>query len=204
MASGELRRCAPLNLAYRFCRPLKNELWYNNCQRRTGMPRLMEKKDWMQTMADVGSADDIWFENVVGDTCTVSLSLPTAGRYKVIFVKLDGVPPVSTSSTSHSSRKISPKVRALRGAARLNDGREYKEILVDALAEKYEALWRRYSSDCRCEGVGCRCDRHTRQGRICQFAREGLGSSRIPKCLCRRSAIKPISNRETEMKGESP
>ena len=104
------------------------------------MPRLMEKKDWMQTMADVGSADDIWFENVVGDTCTVSLSLPTAGRYKVIFVKLDGVPPVSTSSTSHSSRKISPKVRALRGAARLNDSREYKEILADALAEKHEAL----------------------------------------------------------------
>ena len=104
------------------------------------MPRLMEKKDWMQTLADVGSADDVWIENVAGDACTVSLSLPTAGRYKVIFVKLDGVPPVSTSSTSHSSRKISPKVRALRGAARLNDSREYKEILVDALAEKHEAL----------------------------------------------------------------
>ena len=27
------------------------------------MPRLMEKKDWMQTMADVGPADDVWFEN---------------------------------------------------------------------------------------------------------------------------------------------
>ena len=90
------------------------------------MPRLMEKKDWMQTMADVGSADNVWYENVVGDTCTVSLSLPETGRYRVIFLKLDG--------------KISPKVRALRGAARLNDSREYKEILADALAEKYEAL----------------------------------------------------------------
>ena len=104
------------------------------------MPRLMEKKDWLQTMADVGSADDIWFENVAGDACTVSLSLPEAGRYRVIFVKLDGIPQVPSSLISHSSRKISPKVRALRGAARLNDGREYKEILADALAEKYEVL----------------------------------------------------------------
>ena len=104
------------------------------------MPRLMEKKDWMQTMADVGSADDVWFENVVGDDCTVSLSLPTAGRYRVIFVKLDGAPKVSSSSANHGSRKISPKVRALRGAARLNDSREYKEILADALTEKHEAL----------------------------------------------------------------
>ena len=104
------------------------------------MPRLMEKKDWMQTVADVESADDVWYENVVGDACTVSISLPAAGRYRVIFVKLNGVPQVPSPSTSHSSRKISPKVRALRGAARLNDGRAYKEILADALAEKYEAL----------------------------------------------------------------
>lgn len=104
------------------------------------MPRLMEKKDWMQTLADVGSADDVWFENVAGDACTVSLSLPEAGRYRVIFVKLDGDPPALSSSTSHSNRKISPKVRALRGAARLNDSRDYKEILADALAEKHEAL----------------------------------------------------------------
>ena len=104
------------------------------------MPRLMEKKDWMQTMADVGSADDVWFENVVGDACTVSLSLPEAGRYRVIFVKLDGVPTVSSSSTRHSNRKISQKVRALRGAAKLNDRRDYKEILADTLTEKHEAL----------------------------------------------------------------
>ena len=104
------------------------------------MPRLMEKKDWMQTMAAVGSANDVWFENVVGDARTVSLSLPEAGRYRVIFVKLDGAPPVSPSSTSHSNRKISPKVRALRGSARLNDSRDYKEILADALAERHEAL----------------------------------------------------------------
>ena len=48
------------------------------------MPRLMEKKDWMQTMADVGSADEVWFENVAGDACTVSLSLPEAGRVRAL------------------------------------------------------------------------------------------------------------------------
>ena len=104
------------------------------------MPRLMEKRDWLQTMADVGSADDVWFENVVGDARTVSLSLPTAGRYRVIFVKLNEAPQMPSSSTSRGSKKISPKVRALRGAARLNDSREYKRILADALAERHEAL----------------------------------------------------------------
>ncbi len=110
------------------------------------MPRLMEKKDWIQTMADVGSADDIWFENVVGDSCTVSLSLPAAGHYRVIFVKLNGSPQVPSSSTSHTSRKISPKVHALRGAARLNDGREYKEILADALAKSAESNLQCYTA----------------------------------------------------------
>jgi len=31
------------------------------------MPRLMERKDWMQTVADVGSADGVWYENVSVD-----------------------------------------------------------------------------------------------------------------------------------------
>jgi len=48
-------------------RPGKNEIWYNTLRRRTGMPRLMEKKDWMQTVADVGSADGVWYENVSVD-----------------------------------------------------------------------------------------------------------------------------------------
>ena len=77
------------------------------------MPRLMEKKDWMQTLADVGSADDVWFENVAGDACTVSLSLPESGRYRVIFVKLDGVPPVSSSSTSWDNKWLLLKQSAM-------------------------------------------------------------------------------------------
>ena len=70
----------------------------------------------------------------------MSLSLPEAGRYRVILVKLDGGSTVLSSSTRHINRKISPKVLALRGAAKLNDRRDYKEILADALAEKYEAV----------------------------------------------------------------
>ena len=31
------------------------------------MPRLMEKKDWLQTVVDVGSADGVWYENVLVD-----------------------------------------------------------------------------------------------------------------------------------------
>lgn len=103
------------------------------------MPRLMEKKDWMQTVAEVGSADSVWFENVVGDSRDVSFSLPGSGRYRVIFVKLDDSPKVQAAQTGMRNNGISPKVRALRGAARLNDDRDYKEILADALAEKYEA-----------------------------------------------------------------
>ena len=103
------------------------------------MPRLMGKKDWMQTVAEVGSVDGVWFENVVGDSRSVSFSLPESGRYRVIFVKLDGIPKVQDARTGVRNNGISPKVRALRGAARLNDNRDYKEILADALAEKYEA-----------------------------------------------------------------
>ena len=34
---------------------------------RRNMPRLMEKKDWMQTVADIGSAESVWYENVSAD-----------------------------------------------------------------------------------------------------------------------------------------
>ena len=104
------------------------------------MPRLMEKKDWMQTVAEVGSAESIWYENVAGDAYDVSFSLPESGRYRVIFVKLDDIPQSRKTSRSPRRGNISPKVRALRGAAKLNDDRDYKEILADTLAERYEAL----------------------------------------------------------------
>ena len=53
------------------------------------MPRLMEKKDWMQTVAEVGSAESVWYENVSADGGFFPLSVPESGTYRVILVKLD-------------------------------------------------------------------------------------------------------------------
>lgn len=52
------------------------------------MPRLMEKKDWMQTVADVGSAEGVWYENVSADGGLFQLSMPERGMYRVILVKV--------------------------------------------------------------------------------------------------------------------
>lgn len=38
-----------------------------------------------------------------------------------------------------TSRVISPRVRALRGIAKGSDNRPYKDILSDAISERYEA-----------------------------------------------------------------
>ena len=56
------------------------------------MPRLMEKKDWMQTVADVGSADGVWYENVSVDGGHFQLSAPGSGIYRVILVKVGNAP----------------------------------------------------------------------------------------------------------------
>jgi len=104
------------------------------------MPKLMDRVDWMKIVADVGSAEGVWCESIVGDADTVSFSLPESGRYRVILVKLEDEHRPPATSGTRRNRKISPKVRALRGAAKLNDGRDYKDILAEALAEKYEAL----------------------------------------------------------------
>lgn len=56
------------------------------------MPRLMEKKDWMQTVADVGSADGVWYDNVSVEGGHFQLSVPDSGIYRVILVKVGGCP----------------------------------------------------------------------------------------------------------------
>ncbi len=58
------------------------------------MPKLMEKIDWARTVANVGSADCVWSENVMGREGTLSLSIPESGMYQVILVKLDRPEPV--------------------------------------------------------------------------------------------------------------
>ena len=53
------------------------------------MPRLMEKKDWMQTVANVNAAESVWYENISSDGDAVQLSLPGRGTYQVILVKIN-------------------------------------------------------------------------------------------------------------------
>lgn len=55
------------------------------------MPVLMEKKDWMQAVANVSAAENVWYENISSDYDTVPLPLPGRGSYQVILVKL-GMP----------------------------------------------------------------------------------------------------------------
>ena len=52
------------------------------------MPRLMEKKDWMQTVANVSAAESVLCENITSDDETVPLPLPGRGSYQVILVKI--------------------------------------------------------------------------------------------------------------------
>ena len=52
------------------------------------MPRLMEKKDWMQTVADVGSAESVWYENVSAESGVFTIPVPQSGMYRVILVKV--------------------------------------------------------------------------------------------------------------------
>lgn len=53
------------------------------------MPKVMEKRDWARTVANVGSADHVWYENVMGRNSTLSVSIPERGMYQVILVKID-------------------------------------------------------------------------------------------------------------------
>lgn len=52
---------------------------------------LMEKRDWIQTVANVSAAESVWYENISSDSDTVPLPLPGRGSYQVILVKI-GMP----------------------------------------------------------------------------------------------------------------
>lgn len=69
------------------------------------MPVLMEKKDWMQTVANVSAAESVWYENISSDSDTVYLPLPGSGSYQVILVKIDKKPS-ATSCHRRSAREL--------------------------------------------------------------------------------------------------
>lgn len=47
---------------------------------------------------------------------------------------------IDTPVERASRMKISPRVRALRGVAKIADNRPYKDLLSEAIAERYESL----------------------------------------------------------------
>ena len=56
------------------------------------MPKLRDKGDWIQTVANVSTADRVWSENILSQAGTLPLSIPEGGAYQVILVKIDSAP----------------------------------------------------------------------------------------------------------------
>ena len=59
------------------------------------MPKLMEKRDWIQTVANIGAADRVWCENISTDDGILSMPTLEAGTYQVIFVKIGAKTPLT-------------------------------------------------------------------------------------------------------------
>ena len=62
------------------------------------MPMLMEKKDWMQTVANVSAAENVWYENISSYGGAVPLPLPERGSYQVILVKIGELRPTAVKT----------------------------------------------------------------------------------------------------------
>ena len=75
------------------------------------MPRLMEREDWMQTVADVGSAENIWYENVSAKSGVFPISMPESGMYRVILVKVGK----ESSAKPHRSKSARDYIGCCRG-----------------------------------------------------------------------------------------
>ena len=52
------------------------------------MPKIMEKQDWIRTVANIGVADRVWSADISTDDGRFSMPTLEAGRYQVIFVKI--------------------------------------------------------------------------------------------------------------------
>ena len=59
------------------------------------MPMVMKDADWMRTVENVRNSDGVWFDDVMSHSGTIPLSVPAAGRYQVILVKIDDTPQVA-------------------------------------------------------------------------------------------------------------
>ena len=95
------------------------------------MPRLMEKKDWIESVAEVGSAEGVWYENLSADGGFFPLSVPESGMYRVILVKIG-----EGSSTERPRQK---SARDYIGYCRRNyNGRTTTAEIMEELREGEE------------------------------------------------------------------
>ena len=79
------------------------------------MTKLMEKRDWMQTVANVGTAGGVWYDNISAEGGVLPLSVPESGMYQVILVKIDDAPAPEPQKSAHDfigySRRHRPEWR---------------------------------------------------------------------------------------------
>lgn len=80
------------------------------------MTKLMEKRDWMQTVANVGTADGVWYDNISAEGGVVPLSVPESGTYQVILVKVDDK--TASAPEDRKERLEKPRVRDFIGYGR--------------------------------------------------------------------------------------
>lgn len=90
------------------------------------MPALMEKRDWMQTMANVSAAESVWYENISSDSDTVPLPLPGRGSYQVILVKI-GMP-------LQASRKSPVRIGSKKGVWKIPSEEEDRAMDAEIAA----------------------------------------------------------------------
>lgn len=90
------------------------------------MPALMEKRDWMQTVANVSAAESVWYENISSDSDTVPLLLPGRGSYQVILVKI-GMP-------LQASRKSPVRIGSKKGVWKIPSEEEDRAMDAEIAA----------------------------------------------------------------------
>ena len=93
------------------------------------MTKLMEKRDWMQTVANVGTADGVWYDNISAEGGVVPLSVPESGMYQVILVKIDTSAAAAPRKSAHDfigySRRHRPEWRSTADVMKeLREGEE--------------------------------------------------------------------------------
>ena len=82
------------------------------------MPKIMEKQDWIQTVANIGLADRVWSENISTNDGRFPMPTLEAGTYQVIFVRVESNPKVEVAKRPSAveligyGRKFNPKYRS--------------------------------------------------------------------------------------------